>query len=116
MVTIFSKSYISYGVKVLRVLSSGAVCIFSKTDQSWARPYRVCRKSVKSAAIENTQGEPFCAGEMRIQYFCGHFFFGVLRKKRSSRRVVKIMCPWATPLGTHFPEGAPCIYIYMCVL
>ena len=32
---------IDYGVRVLCMLSSGAVCIFSRTDRSWARLYRL---------------------------------------------------------------------------
>ena len=62
--TLFSKSYISYGVKVLCVLSSGAVCIFSRTDRPWARLRRVYPKRAKSTAIEYTPEGLFCAGEM----------------------------------------------------
>ena len=103
--TLFSKSYISYGVKVLCVLSSGAVCIFSRTDRSWARIYRVYPKSATSTAIEYTQEVLFGAGEMRVHYFSGQVFFRMYYKQKwSSRRVVKIMCPCATPLGTYFPE------------
>ena len=80
--TLFSKSYISYGVRVLSVLSSGAVCIFSRTDRSWARLYQVYPKNAKSTAIEYTQEVPFCAGEMRIHYFSGHVFFVFITKKK----------------------------------
>ena len=73
--TLFSKSYKSYRVKVVCVLSSGAVCIFSRTDRSWARLYRVYPKGAKSTAIEYTQEVLFCAGEMRIHYFSGQVFF-----------------------------------------
>ena len=59
-----SKSYISYGVKVSCVLSSGAVCIFSKTDRPWARLRRVYPQRAESTAIEYTQGVRFSAGEM----------------------------------------------------
>ena len=79
--TLFSKSYISYGVKVLCVLSSGAVCIFSRTDRSWARLYRVYPKSAKSTAIECTQEVLFCADEMRIHFFFGQVFLYVLQTK-----------------------------------
>ena len=41
-VTLFSKPYMAYGVKVLCV-----VCTFSTTDRSWARLYRVHKKCLK---------------------------------------------------------------------
>ena len=37
------------------------------------------------------------------------------KQKWSSRRVVKIMCPCATPLGTYFPEGNLVYVIMVCV-
>ena len=83
--TLFSKSYISYGVTGLRVLSSGAVCIFSRTDRSWARLHRVYPRSAKSTAIEYTQEVFFCAGEMRIHYFSGQVFFICITNKNGHR-------------------------------
>ena len=109
--TLISKSYIlSHGVKVLFVLSSGAVCIFSRTDRSWARLYRVYSKSAKSTAIEYTQ-EVLCGGNANLIFFQAIFFCMYYKQKWSSRRVVKIMCPCATSLGTYFPEGNLVSYI-----
>ena len=45
------KSFVCYQV---------VLCIFSRTDQSWARLYRVYPKSAKSTAIENAQEVLLC--------------------------------------------------------
>ena len=107
--TLFSKSYIPYGVKVLRcVLSSGAVCIFSRTDRSWARLCGVYPKSAKSTAIEYTEEVLLCAGEMRIHYFSGQVFF-VLQTKMviaSGSRNNVSLCHSPRHL---LPGGEPCI-------
>ena len=89
--TLFSKSYISYGVRcksfVCVIKWGGAVCIFSRTDRSWARLYRVFpKKSAKSTVIEYTQAVLlFCAGEMRIHYFSGQVFFVCISNKNGHR-------------------------------
>ena len=86
------------------VLSSGAVCIFSRTDRSWARLYRVYPKSTTSTAIEYTQ-EVLCGETATSLFSRASFFVSCTNKKGHLRPVVKIMCPCATPLGTYFPEG-----------
>ena len=82
--TLFSKSYVSYGVKVKFCVCyqvSGAVCIFSRIDRSWTPLRRVYPKSAKSIVIEYTQEILFCAGETRFNYFSGQVFLYVLQTK-----------------------------------
>ena len=56
---LLSKSYISYGVNVLCVLSSGAVCIFSRTDRPWARLRQVYPHNVLKVLLLSTPKEYF---------------------------------------------------------
>ena len=87
---------------IIFVVSIGAVCIFSRTDRSWARLYRVYPKS---AAIECTQ-KLLCGYNANSLFFRASFFCSCPNKNEwPLRPVAKITCPCATPLGTYFPVG-----------
>ena len=99
--TLFSKSYLSYGVKVLCVLSKVVVlCVFSQEQIGREHVYVEYTQNVLKVLLLSTPKKYFL---MRVKcefiIFPGEFFL-YYKQKCSSRRVVKIMCPCATPLGT----------------
>ena len=100
--TLFSKSYISYGVKVL-------LCVFSKQQIGRGHVHLEYPKSAKNTAMEYTQEVLRVKCEFII--FPGSFLLYVQTNKCSLRPVVKlIMCPCATPRGT-CRRGTLCEYI-----
>ena len=81
------------------------LCVISQEQIGRGHVYIEYTQKVLQVLLLRTP-KKHCAGEMRIHYFSGQVFFRMYyEQKWSSRRVVKIMCPCATPLGTYFPEG-----------
>ena len=90
------KSFVCYQV---------VLWISSRTDRSWARLIEYVLKVL----LLSTPKKYFSVPVKRdFIIFSGQVFFVrsmYYKQKWSSRRVVKILCPCATPLGTYFPEG-----------
>ena len=98
--TLFSKSYISYGVKVLCVLSKVVVlCVFSQEQIGRGHVYvEYYTQNVPKVLLLSTPKKYFFV-RVKCEFiiFPGEIFL-YYKQKCPSRRVVKIMCPCATPL------------------
>ena len=70
--TLFSKSYISYGVKVLCVIKW--CCVFSQEQIGRGHVYIEHTEKVLTVLLLSTP-KKYCAGKMRIRYFSGQVFF-----------------------------------------
>ena len=96
------------------VLSSGAVCIFSRTDRLWARLYREYPKSAKSTVIEYTQEVLFVRVKCEFIIFPGKFLLYVIQTKMviasGSENIVSLR---HSPRHL-LPGGEPCTwYIFI---
>ena len=96
---LFSKSYISYGVKVLCVLSKVVVlCVFSQEQIGRGHVYVEYTQKVLKVLLLSTPKKHFFVRVKCEIIILPDKFFLYYKQKCSSRRVVKIMCPSATPL------------------